>query len=116
MVRRIVFYRDINGRNPIEEFLDSLAPKDAQKVTWTLQLLEEFDVLPSTYFKKLVNTNEIWEVRARTGKNAYRLLCFFYNNELVVLTNGFRKKTQKTPRNEISLAETRKTDWLRRNG
>ena len=94
-MRKIVFYRDLNGRNPIEELLDSLPPKDAQKVTWTLRLIEELDVLSKTYFKKLVNTDEIWEVRTRIGHNSYRLLCFFHRNDLVILTNGFQKKSQR---------------------
>lgn len=111
----IVFYRDAADRSPFEEFLDRLPAKDAQKVTWTLRLIEEFDVIPGTYFKKLVNTDGIWEVRARVGSNAYRILCFFHKSSIVVLTNGFRKKTQKTPPGEIRLAETRKNEWLRRN-
>lgn len=115
-MREIVFYRDGNGKNLIEEFLDSLPSKDAQKVTWTLRLIEEMEVLPTTYFKKLINTDDIWEIRTRIGKNAYRLLCFSHKDKLIVLTNGFQKKTQKTPRNEIRLAEQRKADWLRRNG
>ena len=115
-MREIVFYRDVNGKNPIAEFLDSLPAKDAQKVTWTLRLVEELDVLPKTYFKKLVNTDEIWEIRVRIGNNSYRLLRFLHRNDIVILTNGFQKKTQKTPRNEIKLAETRKADWVRRNG
>ena len=113
---RVDFYRDSNGKNPIGQFLDSLPPKDAQKVTWTLRLFEELDVLPKAYFKKLVNTDEIWEVKTRIGHNSYRLLCFLHKNDVVILTNGFQKKTQKTPRNEIKLAETRKADWVRRNG
>lgn len=115
-MRNVVFFRDANGRNPIEDFLDSIPAKDAQKVTWVLSLIEELDVIPKTYFKKLVNTDDIWEVRTRIGSNSYRVLCFLHTNELVVLTNGFRKKTEKTPRNEIQLAESRKADWLRRNG
>lgn len=113
-MRKIVFYRDVHGRDPIGGFLDSLPPKDAQKVTWTLRLVEELDVLPKTYFKKLVNTDEIWEIRTRIGNNSY--LCFLHRNDVVILTNGFQKKTQKTPQNEIKLAETRKADWMRRNG
>ena len=115
-MREIVFYRDVNGKNPIGEFFDSLPAKDAQKVTWTLRLVEELDVLPKTYFKKMVNTDDIWEIRIRIGNNSYRLLCFLHRNDVVILTNGFQKKTQKTPRNEIKLAETRKADWMRRNG
>lgn len=115
-VRTVVFYREASGKCPIEEFLDELPSKDAQKVVWVLQLIEELDVLPGTYFKKLVSTEGIWEIRARLGSNAYRLLCFVHGNNVVVLTNGFRKKTQKTPRTEIRLAESRMADWQRRNG
>ena len=89
--------------------------KDAQKVTWVLTLVEEQNIVPKTYYKKLVNTNDIWEVRAQSANNAYRLLCFQYKNKIIVLTNGFQKKTQKTPKSEIQLAEKRKEDWLRRN-
>ena len=99
----------------MEAFLDTLPGKDAQKVTWVLRLVEEIERPPESYFKKLVNTDDIWEVRARIGRNAYRLLCFHHQERLVVLTNGFRKKTQKTPRNEITVAENRKVDWIRRH-
>ena len=114
-MRDVVFYRDRNGASPIEEFLDELPAKDAKKITWVLQLVEELDVIPKTYFKKLINTDDIWEVRSQMGNNAYRLLCFIHRNHVIVLTNGFRKKTQKTPQDEIRLAERRKADWLRRN-
>ena len=115
-MRRVSFYRDAQGRSPVTRFLDSLASKDAQKVTWTLKLIEEFDSLPASYVKKLTNTDDIWEVRVRLGSNSYRLLCFMNGEDVVILTNGFRKKTQKTPRKEIEIAEARKADWLRRNG
>jgi len=114
-VKSIKFYIDEKGNSPIEEFLNSLKPKDAQKVTWVLTLVEEQDIVPKTYYKKLVNTDDIWEVRAQSGNNAYRLLCFQYKNKLIVLTNGFQKKSQKTPKSEIKLAERRKDNWLRRN-
>ncbi|MDQ3131032.1 MAG: type II toxin-antitoxin system RelE/ParE family toxin [Acidobacteriota bacterium] len=67
--------------------------------------------MPIQYFKKLGGTNDIWEVRVDFGSDAFRLLGFFDKSNLVILTNGFAKKTQKTPASEISLAEQRKKDY-----
>ena len=69
-------------------------------------------MVPRQYFKKLVNTDDIWEVRVQLGNNIFRLLSFLDGNELVILTNGFVKKRQKTPLQEIALAEQRKRDYL----
>ncbi len=84
-------------------------------MTWVLRLIEDLEVVPSSYFKKLRNTDDIWEVRAQSSGNAYRILGFQHGDGFVVLTNGFSKKTQKTPQGEIRLAENRKAEWLRRN-
>ncbi|MBW4592219.1 MAG: type II toxin-antitoxin system RelE/ParE family toxin [Brasilonema angustatum HA4187-MV1] len=113
-MREVVFYRTDLERCPIEEFLDSLCGKQAQKVLWVLRLIQELDSVPSQYLKKLVNTDDIWEVRVQVGNNTFRLLGFFEDNNLIVLTNGFAKKTQKTPSQEIELAEHRKRDYLSR--
>ena len=114
-VRRVVFYRDESGDSPVERFLDSLNAKDARKVTWVLKLIEDVEIVPVIYFKKLSSTKDIWEVRVQSSGNAYRLLCFLHRGSMVVLTNGFSKKSQKTPSNEIKLAEKRKNIWMRRN-
>ena len=114
-MNKIIFYRDSKGNSPIETFLDGLSSKQALKVTWVLNLIEEHENIPRTYFKKMTNTNDIWEVRIQSGNNAFRLMCFKFKKEIIILTNGFHKKSQKTPRNEILLAEKRKADWLRRN-
>jgi phage-related protein len=97
----------------VEEFLDSLSGKQAKKVTWVLRLIEEWDVVPTQYFQKLVNTEDIWEVRVQVGSNIFRLLGFFDTPHLLVFTNGFAKKTRKTPGQEIALAEQRKREYLR---
>ncbi len=88
--------------------------KQAQKVTWVLQLIEDMDTIPRQYFKKLTNSDDIWEVRIQYGGNIFRLLGFFDGNELIVLTSGFAKKTQKTPLQEIMTAEQRKRDYFER--
>ena len=61
MVKTVVFYKTADGKCPIQDFLDSLPGKAAQKVTWVLNLLEDLDIVPSSYFKKLVGTEEIWD-------------------------------------------------------
>jgi phage-related protein len=115
LVHRVVtFYTTANGNCPVEEFLDSLPGKAAQKVTWVLSLLEDLDIVPSSYFKKLVGTEEIWECRIQSGSNIYRIFCFFLGNSVVVLTHGLVKKSQKTPRQEIEKAQAYRNDFLKR--
>ena len=113
-MRTVAFYRTAGGKCPIQDFLDSLPGKAAQKVTWVLKLIEDLEVVPSRYFKKLAGTDEIWECRIRFASNAYRMLCFFAGNDEVVLTHGFVKKSQKTPRSEIEKAEACRRDFLKR--
>lgn len=115
-MRTINFYKTRSNRCPVEEFLDSLSGKQAQKVAWVLQLVEELDIVPAQYFKKLVNTADIWEVRIQFGGNIFRLLGFFDGSMLIILTNGFAKKSQKTPQDEIALAEARKRDYFEQKG
>lgn len=113
-MREIIFYRTRTGDCPIEKFLDSLSAKQAKKIAWVLQLVEELQLVPIQYLKKLDGTDDIWEVRVAVGNDTFRLLGFFDKGNLVVLTNGFAKKTQKSPQTEIALAESRKRDWLER--
>ena len=110
----IQFYRTAAGVCPVEEFLDSLGAKQAQKVLWVLRAVRELPHVPQQYFKKLEGTDDLWEVRAEFGGDAFRLLGFWDEGRLIILTNGFAKKTQKTPEREIALAEQRKRDHLSR--
>ena len=59
MKRTVRFYKTEGGKSPIKEFLDSLPGKVAQKITWVLSLLEELDIVPASYFKKLVGSEDI---------------------------------------------------------
>jgi phage-related protein len=113
-MRTVVFYRLPNGGSPIEEFLDSLTGKQAQKVLWVLQLIEDLEMVPRQYFKKLVDSEGIWEVRIQFGNDIFRLLGFFEDGTLLIVTNGVVKKTQKTPSQEIALAVRRKQEYLAR--
>lgn len=116
MKRFVKFYKSANGKCPIKEYLDSLPSKVAQKITWVLSIIEEFDVVPTKYFKKLEGTQEIYECRIDFGGNTYRMLGFFFSGNFVVLTNGFMKKTRKTPVEEIELCDSRMKDFLNRGG
>jgi len=108
------FYTTEDGKCPVTDFLDSLSGKQTQKVAWVLQLIEELDVIPANYLKKLINTDGIWEVRVQVSGNIFRLLGFFDGDNLVVLNHAFQKKTQKTPMKEIKIAEKRRKDYLKR--
>jgi phage-related protein len=95
--RTVVFYKTTDGKCPVQDFLDSLPGKVAQKAGG-----------------KLIGTEEIWECRIQFGSNAYRVLCFFLDRSVIVLTHGFVKKSQKTPVHEIERAEAYRKDFLKR--
>ncbi len=113
-MRKIKFYRTESGKCPVEEFLDALSSKQAQKVTWVMQLVEELNIVPVKYFKKMTGTDNLWEVRVQAGNNIFRILGFYEEENLIILNHAFQKKTQKTPRKEIVIAESRKKDHLLR--
>jgi phage-related protein len=113
-MRTIQFYRTSTGKCPVEEFLDSLPDKHAQKAAWVLRLVEQMDIVPQQYFKKLVGTEDLWEIRTQAGGNSYRFLGFFDRSQFLILTSGFSKKQQKTPQKEIDLAGQRREEYIQR--
>ena len=113
-MRKIIFYRFENGKCPVEDYLETLSTKQVEKVFFVLDLVESIDIVPRKFFKKLQATDDIWEVRIQHGNNIYRLLGFFDGNDLVVLNHALTKKTQKTPKRDIKIAEQRKKDYFSR--
>jgi phage-related protein len=113
-MKELVFYKTPSDRSPIEDFLDSLSSKEAQKVVWVLNLIEELEYVSTKYYKPLVSTDGIVEIRVQIAKNHFRLLGFEHENAFVILTNGFKKKDQKVPKSEIELAQQRRKDYLLR--
>ena len=71
---------------------------------WTFDLIEDLERVPETYLKHIENTGGLYEIRVQSGSDIFRFFCFFDKGQLVVLINGFQKKTQKTPKKEIALA------------
>ncbi len=114
-MKSIIFYETENGKIPVKDFFDSLDDPVFQKIVWVLNLITELDRVPGNYFKKLVSTEDLWECRVIFQGNIYRILCFFHHKNMVILTHGFQKKTQKTPKKEIELATKYKNDYLRRH-
>ncbi len=112
-LRTVRFYRKANGECPVEAFLEELRAKSAAKVVAVLKLVERQPTLSNRFLRKLKGT-ELFEVRVPASKQAYRFPCFFAGDTLVVLTHGFDKKTQKTPKAEIRRAEEYREDYLRR--
>lgn len=97
--RTIIFFKDY-----FEEFFIRQREKVKAKIIWTLELIEELDRIPETYLKHIENTDGLFEIRIQQGSDIFRIFCFFDEGQLVILTNGFQKKTQKTPKNEIEKA------------
>jgi phage-related protein len=69
-----------------------------------LDLIEEIDRVPETYLKYIRNTEGLFEIRVQLASDIFRIFCFFDEGKLVILMNGFQKKTQKTPKKEIEKA------------
>ena len=113
MNRTIEFYRTETGGAPIEEFFDSLSDKVVQKIIAVIELVETEPIVPAKFFKKLTDT-ELYECRIRWESNIYRLFCFFDRDNKVVFTNGFVKKTQKTPQREIDRAKNYRREYFSR--
>ena len=78
--------------------------KVKDKIIWTFELIEELHRVPETYLKHIENTDGLFEIRVQQGSDIFRIFCFFDHGQLVVLANGFQKKTQKTPKQEIEKA------------
>lgn len=107
------FIRDIfYYQNYYLEFFDTLKPKVKRKFNWTLQLIATIDKVPGKYFKHMKGSSGIFEIRVEVGTDIYRVFSFFDKGQLIILLNGFQKKTQKTPKNELQLSEELKKQYF----
>lgn len=97
--RSVVFYKEY-----FQDFFDRQSKKVKEKIVWTFDLIEGVQKIPETYLKHLEGTDGLYEIRVQAGSNIFRIFCFFDKGNLVVIMNGFQKKDQKTPKNEIAKA------------
>ena len=110
---KLIAYEKENGEVPVEEFLDSVNPKMRAKIFGLLGILQEKgNMLREPYSKHL--DDGIFELRGKVGSDISRVLYFFYYDGKIILTNGFVKKTQKTPKVEIERAKTYRDDYIER--
>ena len=98
-VREIIQYK-----NYFEEFLLGQPSKVQDKIFKVLEIIETYERVPATYLKSIAGTKGLYEARIKLGSNIWRVFCFFDQGKLVILLNGFTKKTQKTPKKEIDKA------------
>jgi phage-related protein len=104
--RKITFFKYY-----FQNFFDKQSKKVRAKIVWTFNLIEDLQRVPETYLKHIENTNGLYEIRVQLGSDIFRIFCFFDQGQLVVLANGFYKKTQKTPKKEIELALKIKAEY-----
>jgi len=110
-LREIYYYKDY-----YLDFFKSLKPDVQKKFNWTLQLIATIDRVPKKYFAHITNSNGIFEIRVEVGTDIFRVFSFFDKGSLVILINGFQKKSQKTPKSEIELAEKLRKQYFDEKG
>jgi phage-related protein len=93
------------------DFYYSQKPEIQDKLDWVIGLVRTLRMVPEKFFKHLEGTDGLFEIRINVGSNIFRIFCFFDEGNLVILLNGFQKKTSKTPRNEIEKAERLKQKY-----
>ena len=106
------FYREDDGSKPLGIFIKSLDVKMKAKVVASLSLLEEYGNMAREPLSKHLEDG-IFELRIIENSNIMRILYFFDCERIIIATNGFIKKTNKTPRSEINIAKQRRTDYYR---
>lgn len=97
--RKITFYKHY-----FQEFFDKQSKKVKAKILWTFELIEDLLRVPEIYLKHIENTDGLYEIRVQVGSDIFRMFCFFDHGNIVVLANGFQKKSQKLPKKEVELA------------
>lgn len=98
-VREVIAYKDY-----FEDFLKEQPQKVQDKIFKVIEAIETLERVPANYLKAMEGTDGLYEARIKLASNIWRVFCFFDKGKLVVLLNGFTKKTQKTPPNEIKKA------------
>jgi len=99
MARKIIFFETY--------FIDFYRKQNSKvqgKIQYVFELLVQVERVPEKFLKHLTGTKGLYEVRIEYQSNIYRIFCCFDNGNLIVLFNGFQKKTQKTPKKEIETA------------
>ncbi|MDP1623565.1 MAG: type II toxin-antitoxin system RelE/ParE family toxin [Bacteroidales bacterium] len=90
--------------NDFWDFYNVQKPEVQAKIDWVIGLVQSLRMIPERFFKFLEGTDGLFEIKIKVGSDIYRIFCFFDKGNLVILLNGFPKKTNKIPKNEIEKA------------
>jgi phage-related protein len=104
--RNVVYFKNYFG-----DFFKKQPKRIRAKIDWTIEAIEELQFVPELYLKHITNTKGLYEIRVLVGNDIIRIFCFFETGKLVILINGFLKKSQKTPKREIELALKLKAEY-----
>jgi phage-related protein len=105
--RKLIFFR-----NYFKEFFEPLKEKVKDKIDYVLFLVISAEIIPKKFFQYMDGTDGLFEIRIEFESNIYRVFCCFDEGNLVVLFNGFQKKSQKTPKKEIDKALKIKDEYF----
>lgn len=105
-VRSVVFYK-----NYFSNFFIRQRKKVKEKILWTLRLIENIKHIPVEYFKHVEGTDGLYEIRVKQRNDIFRIFCFFDETNIIVIINGFQKKSQRTPKIEIEKAMKVKREY-----
>jgi phage-related protein len=106
-VRELVFYR-----NHFHDFFDKQSEKAKEKIDYVLFLLTHIDKVPEKFLKHIEGQKGLYEIRVEQSNNIYRIFCCFDKGKIVVLLNGYQKKTNKTSLKEIEMANRLMKEYL----
>ena len=81
------------------------------KIDWVIGLVRTLQIVPEKFLKHLEGTDGLYEMRIKVGRDIFRVFCCFDKGNLVILFNGFQKKSEKTPRQEIERAKKLKQEY-----
>ena len=108
------YIRDTNVYgNYFWEFYNNQSEVVQAKIDWVIGVVRSLPIIPEKFFKHVEGNDGLYEMRVKVGSDIYRIFCCFDKGNLVVLFNGFQKKTQKTPRQEIEKAEKLKNEYFK---
>ena len=94
------------------DFYISLDSSVQEKIEYVFKVIRTVDRIPKKFLKHLEGTDGVYEIRIKVGSDIYRVFCCFDEGRIVILFNGFQKKSQKTPKKEISKALKLKQDYF----
>ena len=111
MIREIRFYK-----NYFIDFYISLGSSVQEKIEYVFKVIRTVDRIPEKFFKHIEGTDGLYEIRIKAGSDIYRVFCCFDAGRIVILFNGFHKKSQKTPKKEIERATRLKQEYFNKKG